>query len=100
MPAKYTVGPLGFKVRAFSLQVSSLKLISSSCYFQAMLDGPSFREGEELKRHGFVEVKLSDPEDDPTAMMIVLGILYGDGVQVPIERTRYANALQSRSTRR
>ncbi|KAE8454334.1 hypothetical protein EG329_005259 [Mollisiaceae sp. DMI_Dod_QoI] len=50
-----------------------------------MLEGSRFREGKELKEHGSVKIELSDPEDDPTAMMIILGILYGDDVQVPIE---------------
>jgi hypothetical protein len=84
-PAKYNVGPLSVKVKEVRLRVSSLKLISSSRYFQAMLKGPGFREGEELKEHGLVEIKLLNPEDEPTAMMIVLGILYGNDVQVPIK---------------
>jgi hypothetical protein len=84
-PAKYNVGPLGVKVKEVHLRVSSLKLISSSRYFQAMLEGSGFREGEELKEHGFVEIKLLDSEDEPTAMMIILGILYENDVQVPIE---------------
>lgn len=84
-PAKYNVGPLSVKVKEVRLRVSSLKLISSSRYFQAMLEGSRFHEGEELKEHGFVEIKLLDPEDEPTAMMIILGILYENDVQVPIE---------------
>ena len=84
-PAKYNVGPLSIKVKEFRLRISSLKLTSSSRYFQAMLEGSGFREGKELKEHGFVEIELLDPEDEPTAMMIVLGILYGNNIQVPIE---------------
>lgn len=82
---KCNVGPLGIKITQVRLRVSSLKLMSSSLYFQAMLEGPAFREGKELKEHSFVEIELSDPEDEPTAAMIVLGILYGNDVQVPVE---------------
>jgi hypothetical protein len=84
-PVKYNVGPLGIKIQNVRLRVSSLKLISSSPYFQAMLEGPAFREGKELEEHGFVEIELLDPEDEPTATMIILSILYGNDVQVPIE---------------
>ncbi len=83
--ANFNVGSLGLKMKGVRLRVSSLKLISSSRYFQAMLEGSRFREGKELKEHGFVEIELLDPEDDPTAMMIILGILYEDYVQVPTE---------------
>ena len=37
-PVKYNVGPLGIKVKEFRLRVSSFKLISSSRYFQKMLE--------------------------------------------------------------
>lgn len=84
-PTNYNVGPIGVKVKVVRLRVSSLKLISSSRYFQAMLEGSGFSESEELKEHGFVQVELLDPEDDPTATMIILGILYGEDVQVPTE---------------
>ncbi|KAN0103381.1 hypothetical protein V8E51_011694 [Hyaloscypha variabilis] len=84
-PVKYNVGPLGFKVKEVRLRVSSFKLISSSRYFQTMLEGSRFREGKELKELGFIEIELLDPEDEPTAMMIILGILYGTDIQVPIE---------------
>jgi hypothetical protein len=84
-PVEYKIGPIGVKVKEFRLRVSSMKLISSSRYFQAMLEGPGFREGKELKEHGFITIELLDPEDEPTAMMIVLGILYGNDFQVPID---------------
>lgn len=84
-PPTYNVGPICVKVKEFRLRVSSLKLISSSSYFQAMLEGSGFCEGKELKDHGFVKIELLDPEDEPTAMMIILGILYESDVQVPIE---------------
>jgi len=85
-PAKYNVGPLSIKIKEVHLRASSLKLISSSSYFQAMFEGSEFREGKELKEHGFVKIELLDSEDEPTAMMIVLGILHGNDVhQVPIE---------------
>jgi hypothetical protein len=83
--AKYNVGPLGVNIKGVRLRVSSLKLISTSRYFQAMLEGSGFRESNELQEHGYVEIELSDPEDDPTAMMLILGILYGNEVQVPKE---------------
>jgi hypothetical protein len=79
------VGFLNFKVKEVRLRVSSNKLTSSSRYFQAMFEGSRFREAEELKEHGFVTIELSDPEDDPTAMMIVLGILCSSDVQVPTD---------------
>jgi BTB/POZ domain len=82
---RYNVGPLGIKVKEFRLRVSSFKLISSSRYFQKMLEGSRFREGKELNEHGFIEIELLDPEDEPTAMMIILGILYGTDVQVPVK---------------
>ena len=97
-PAKYNVGPLSVKVKEVRLRVSSLKLISSSRYFQAMLEGSRFHEGEELKEHGFVEIKLLDPEDEPTAMMIILGILYENDVQVPIELATKLGAKKTRPT--
>jgi hypothetical protein len=50
-----------------------------------MLEGPGFREGRELKEHGFVKIELLDPEDDPRATMVVLGILYGNNVQLPVD---------------
>jgi hypothetical protein len=83
--SRYNVGPLSIKVKEFRLRVSSVKLTSSSDYFRAMLEGSGFREGEELKTHGSVSIELSDPEDEPTAMMIILGILYENNVQVPSE---------------
>ncbi|KAF8859492.1 hypothetical protein BDZ45DRAFT_725244 [Acephala macrosclerotiorum] len=84
-PTKYTVGPLGIKVNRFRLRVSSLKLISSSRYFQAMLEGSGFRECKELQEHGSVSIELLSAEDDPTAMMIVLGILHGNDVDLPAD---------------
>jgi len=84
-PVKYNVGPLGFKVKEVRLRVSSFKLISFSPYFQTMLEGSRFREGKELEEHGFIEIELLDPEDEPTAMIIILGILYETDIQVLIE---------------
>ncbi|KAH8805128.1 hypothetical protein F5884DRAFT_885137 [Xylogone sp. PMI_703] len=82
-PALCSVGPLSVKFTEFRLRVSSLKLISSSCYFRGMFEGPSFRESKELKENGFVEIDLVDTDDEPAAVMIILGILYGSEVQVP-----------------
>jgi hypothetical protein len=56
--AGYNVGPLGVEVREVRLRVSSRKLISSSRCFQAMFEGHGFREGKELKEHGFVKIEL------------------------------------------
>jgi hypothetical protein len=47
-----------------------------------MLEG-SLREATQLREQGFVEIALPDPEDDPTAMMIIIGILYGKTVDLP-----------------
>lgn len=82
---EFKVGPLGIEAKEVHLRVSSMKLISSSRYFQAMLEGGAFREGKELKEQGFVEIELLDPEDDPVTMMIILGIIYDKGIQVPEE---------------
>jgi len=56
--AGYNVGPLGVEVREVRLRVSSRKLISSSRCFQSMFEGHGFREGKELKEHGFVKIEL------------------------------------------
>ncbi|KAH7112792.1 hypothetical protein B0J11DRAFT_619450 [Dendryphion nanum] len=85
MQRNYVLGNLHINVKEVRLQVSSEKLISSSCYFQAMFEGTRFREAEELKEHGLITIELSGSEDDPTAMMIILGILYSNDVQVPID---------------
>ncbi|KAE9366922.1 hypothetical protein N431DRAFT_445613 [Stipitochalara longipes BDJ] len=83
--AMYTVGPLGIKVKDVHLKVSSLRLTSSSKFFRAMLEGSAFPEGRQLQEHGLVQLRLSEPEDDPRAMIIILGILYENDVQVPTE---------------
>jgi len=80
---RYSVGPLGVKIQKVHLRVSSLKLISSSRYFRAMLQGSNFQEATELKERGFVKIPLLEPEDDPTAMMVIIGILYGKEVDLP-----------------
>jgi hypothetical protein len=84
-PTKFDIGPVAIGVREFRLRVSSLKLISSSRYFQTMLEGSRFPEGRELQEHGFVSVELLDLEDDPTAMMIILGILYGANIRTEVD---------------
>jgi hypothetical protein len=81
--AMYTVGLLGVKVKEVHLRVSSLRLISSSRYFQAMLEGGRFPEGNKLKEDGFIQIRLTEPEDEPTVMIIILGILYEKDVQLP-----------------
>lgn len=79
----YHVAMLKLEVKGVRLRVSSSKLITSSRYFQAMLGGDVFNEGRELKEHGFVKIEMLNPEDDPDAMMIILGILYNNkGVQI------------------
>jgi hypothetical protein len=79
------VGPLVVNAKEVRLRVSALKLASSSSYFQAMLESSTFVEGRELKENGFVQVKLLGQEDDPTAMIIILGIMYENNVEVPTE---------------
>ena len=85
MLPNFVVGCVNIKVKEVRLRASSNKLVSSSRYFQAMLESSRFREAEELKEHGLVVIELSDPEDDPTAMMIVLGILYSSDAQMPTD---------------
>jgi hypothetical protein len=82
---KYNVGPLVVNAKEVRLRVSALKLASTSSYFQAMLESSTFLEGRELKENRFVQVKLLGPEDDPTAMIIILGIIYENNVEVPTE---------------
>lgn len=82
-PKKYSVGPTSLQVKEFRLRVSSLRLTSSSLYFKTMLEGARFREGQELAEKGFIEIELLEPKDDPTAIMIIMGILYGTDVDVP-----------------
>lgn len=74
---------VGVKVKEIHLRVSSLRLASSSEYFRAMLEGSRFPEGKQLKENGFVQIRLSDPEDKPEAIMIILGVLYEKDVQLP-----------------
>jgi hypothetical protein len=76
LPSVYGLGLVHMKVRQVHLRVSSSKLIASSCYFDAMLNGARFKEGKELEEKGFVTIELLHPEDDPTAMMVILAILY------------------------
>ncbi|PMD24653.1 hypothetical protein NA56DRAFT_643173 [Hyaloscypha hepaticicola] len=71
------------KVKEIHLRVSSLRLASSSEYFRAMLEGSRFPEGQALKDNGFVRIRLSDPEDKPEAIMIIIGVLYEKDVQLP-----------------
>jgi hypothetical protein len=84
-PKRYNVGPIAVNVKEVRLRVSALKLASSSRYFQAMLESSTFPEGRTLKENGFVQVELSGPEDDPIAMMVILGIIYENNVEVPTE---------------
>jgi hypothetical protein len=74
---------VGVKFKELYLRVSSLRLASSSEYFRAMLEGSRFPEGKRLKETGFVQIRLSDPEDEPEAIMIILGVLYENDVQLP-----------------
>lgn len=74
---------VGVKVKEIHLRVSSLRLASSSEYFRAMLEGSRFPEGKQLKENGFVQIRLSDPEDKPEAFMIVLSALYEKDIQLP-----------------
>lgn len=80
----FAFGYLDVKVKEVRLRASSTKLIESSKYFQAMLEGSRFREGQDLKKDGLAVLPFSDPEDDPKAMIIILGIVYDD-VQLPQE---------------
>lgn len=75
---RFDIGPLGVSMGKVQLRTSSEKLISSSRYFKAMFERSRFSEAMELEEHGSIEIPLSEPEDDPTAMMIVLGILHND----------------------
>ena len=50
-----------------------------------MLEGDVFPEGRELKGNGLVQIELLSPEDDPTALMIILGLLHGNDVELPTD---------------
>ncbi|KAH8809258.1 hypothetical protein F5884DRAFT_901370 [Xylogone sp. PMI_703] len=60
--AMYNVGPLSIKVKE-----------------------PWVPRTQRTERANFVEIELLGPEDEPTAMMIILGILCGTSAQVPIQ---------------
>lgn len=81
---KFHVISLGLKVKQIHLRVSSKKLISSSVYFKAMLEGPRFREGSDLQQYGFVKIDLSVTGDDPEMMALLLAILYKDNIKIPV----------------
>lgn len=83
------VGPISIHVRECRLRVSSTKLISSSRYFQTMLVDRKFPEGRELQDAGFVPVELLDQEDDPNAMMIILGILYNNDIRTEVDLSTF-----------
>jgi hypothetical protein len=61
--------------------VSSKHLTSASPVFKAMLRNGSFQEGRTLAAAGKVTIPL--PEDDSTAMKILLDILHHRSRQVP-----------------
>ncbi|KAF2669723.1 hypothetical protein BT63DRAFT_267691 [Microthyrium microscopicum] len=77
---KHKMGLLELEVKESRFLVSSARLIASSQYWSSMLSGPSFREGLELKEKGSVKIDL---DDDPTAMMIILGIMHDNSAHVP-----------------
>jgi hypothetical protein len=62
--------------------VSSRHMMLASPVFRAMLDG-NFKEGCDLTSNGKVQVPL--PNDDPTALAIVLDIIHGHNRRVPRE---------------
>lgn len=80
IPPMFDFGPLSVMTDSVRLRVSSTKLISSSRYFQTMLESSAFREGTDLKEHGSTTIRLSGPEDDPTALMIIIGLLHDGNV--------------------
>ncbi|KAF2666099.1 hypothetical protein BT63DRAFT_49702 [Microthyrium microscopicum] len=72
---------MGVSMSTVKLKVSSKKLIASSPCFEAMLDG-SHKEAQELRDSGTTEINLCGPEDDPEAMIIIMGILHGTGSDI------------------
>jgi hypothetical protein len=61
--------------------VSSKHMMLASPVFKAMLEGSTFKEGKELNMSGKVEVPL--PDDEPTALEIILNIIHGRNRRVP-----------------
>jgi BTB/POZ domain len=61
--------------------VSSKHLMLASPVFKAMLQHNNFKEGDMLRSSGQVKVPL--PDDDPTALKILLDIVHGRVRQVP-----------------
>jgi hypothetical protein len=60
-PTNFGLGSIEVNVKEIHLRISSLKLISSSRYFQAMLQGFGFPEGEELREKGHCAIVLTVP---------------------------------------
>ena len=61
--------------------VSSKHLMLASPVFRAMLQHSNFKEGDELRKNGRVEVAL--PDDHPTAFRIMMDIIHGRVSKVP-----------------
>ena len=84
-PAKlprYSSGPTIVAAKEIRLRVSSLKLITSSRYFQVMLEGDTFPEGRELREHGLVLVELLRPRGRPDSHDDFLDIRHGNDVKL------------------
>lgn len=67
--------------REIHMLVSSKHLMLASPVFKAMLQHSTFKEGDTLQTSGQVKVPL--PDDDPTALKILLDIVHGRVRQVP-----------------
>jgi BTB/POZ domain len=67
--------------REIHMLVSAKHLMLASPVFKAMLQHSTFKEGDTLRTSGQVKVPL--PDDDPTALKILLDIVHGRVRQVP-----------------
>jgi hypothetical protein len=63
--------------------VSSQQLISSSEYFQRVLEDIASAESKNQKENGFFQIRLSEPQDKITAFSIILDILYERQNRIP-----------------
>ena len=72
-------------LKEIQMLVSSRHMMLASPVWKAMLQHSNFKEGEQLRSKGKVEVPL--PDDDPTAFELLLNIIHGRVRQVPRQVT-------------
>jgi hypothetical protein len=71
------------KIQEVQMRVSSKHLILVSATFRACLGSDEFSEGRTLQTKGNVVILLSNEDEDPDAMVILLHIIHGLTRKVP-----------------